>query len=168
MGVLNAAVWVGAAFLFVFGIDPAARSPELRDLIGPANFPYFSVAIGQLLVTRYFHLFLACASLALLHLAAEWLYLGKYPKRAWLGFLLALWLFGLFQNYWLQPNLKAWHYAQYAKPPQSERAARAFRAGHAASQAADFLALCSLAFYLWRVANPPDPARFVSTSKFRG
>jgi hypothetical protein len=25
-----------------------------------------------------------------------------------------------------------------------------------------------LLVYLWRVANPPDPTRFVSASKFRG
>ena len=167
VGVCNAAIWIGAAFWFIFGVDPASTSQEMKDLLGGRNYPYFSIAITQILSTRFFHLFFFCSLLALLHLAAEWLYLGKYPKRLWLGLVVSLFLFGLVQVWWLQPHLKSWHYIRYAQQPASEQAGRAFRAWSAVSEGANLIALCALGFYLWRVANPPDPARFVSATKFR-
>ncbi len=139
----------------------------MKDLIGARNYPYFSVAIYQILAVRYFHLFIVCSLLAVAHLAAEWLYLGKYPKRLWLGLILALTLFGLVQNYWLQPQLRSWNYLRFAQRPTSEPAGRAFRAWNAVSESGNVLVLLCLTVYLWRVANPSDPARFVSATKFR-
>jgi len=137
------------------------------DLIGPRNYPYFSIAIRQILVFRYFHLYLVCSLLALLHLTAEWLYLGKYPQRLWLSLVLSLCLVGLLQNYWIQPSLSAWHHARYSGGPQSEGAARAFRAWSAASEVLNLLAACGLTFYLWRVAHPAETARVLNAAKFR-
>ncbi|MGH7973491.1 MAG: hypothetical protein ACREIC_32650, partial [Limisphaerales bacterium] len=115
----------------------------------------------------YFHLFLLCSVVAVFHLAAEWLYLGKYPKKRWVGLVFSLVLFGLIETFWMQPNLKVWHYTRYARRPTSEAAGRAFRAWNAVSKVSNFLAFCGLTVYLWRVANPADPARFVSATKFR-
>ena len=167
VGVLNAAVWLGAAFLFLFGIDPATTSTEMKELLGPRNSPYFTVAISQVLSTRYFHVFLLCSVIAVFHLAGEWLYLGKYPKKRWVGLVFSLVLFGLIESFWIQPKLRDWHYTRYAQRPTSEAAGRAFRAWNVVSKGADFLALCALTFYLWRVATPADPTRFVSATKFR-
>jgi hypothetical protein len=167
VGVINAAVWLGAACLSIFGMDPGATSQDIRDLIGTRNFPYFSVAISQILSTRYFHLFLLCSVVAIFHVAAEWLYLGKYPKKLWIGLVFSLFLFGFIEAFWLQPNLKTWHHLRYAQKPTSSAADRAFRAWNAVSKGANVLALCGLAIYLWRVTNPADPARFVSATKFR-
>jgi hypothetical protein len=168
VGVLNAAAWFGAALLFVFGADPATSSPPMQDLLGPKNYPYFSVAIGQILATRYFYLYLICSLVALLHLLAEWLYFGKYPHRLWLALVLGLCLFGLVQGYWLQPRLGRWHQLAYTHPQQREAADRAFRLWHNVSVTGNFLALGGLAVYLWRVANPAGTTRFVSSAKFLG
>ncbi len=164
---LNAAVWMGAAFFFVFGVEPGATSQAVRDLLGSRNFPYFSVSLSQVLAVRYFQLFLTCSFIALLHVGAEWLYLGKYPRRMWLALVLSLWVYGLVQNYWLQPHLKAWHYLRYAQRPQSADADRGYRAWQTVSHATDLIVLGCLTIYLWRVTNPSDPARFVSATKFR-
>jgi hypothetical protein len=168
VGIFNAAVWLGATVLFVFGLGPAASSQEMRELIGGRNYPYFSVAIGQIFTVPYLHLFLGCSVLALLHVAAEWLYLGKYPRRLWLGLLLGLSVYGLFQSYWMQPHLSAWNRVRFSAGGSSEAAGRAFRIWHATSAGGNALALGAVAIYLWRMANPPDPARFVSATKFRG
>lgn len=167
VGVLNAAVWSGAAFFFSFGVEPGALSSQMNDLLGPRNFPYFSVSITQILAVRYFHLFLVCSLVALLHLGAEWLYLGKYPRKMWIGLVLALWMYGVLQNYWLQPQLKSWHYTRYAQRPQSAQADRAYRAWQIVSETTHLLILGCLTVYLWRVANPSEPARFLSATKFR-
>ena len=81
VGVLNAAVWFGSAIFFTFGAGLAPFSPEMRKLLGDNNFPYFSGAIAQVFIARYFHFHLACAAVAVVHLLAEWLYLGKSLRR---------------------------------------------------------------------------------------
>jgi hypothetical protein len=167
VGILNAAVWLGASFLFLFVVDPASTSSEMKDLIGARNYPYFSISIDQLIAARYYHLYLACSIFALAHLTAEWLYLGRYPKRLWLGLAVSLCFLGLVQNYWLQPNLKSWHRLSHSEKTKSDDAARTFRTWAGISKFSDILVICGLTLYLWRLENPSDSARFVSATKFR-
>ena len=176
VGLMNAAVWFGAAIFFTFGVGAAPFSPEMKELLrplGPLNSPYFPGAIAQILVKRYFHLQLACGVVALLHVLAEWIYFGRTPPKRWLGLLIALIMAGLVGGYWMQPKMKELHKIKYGvgvKSSQAERDAadHSFRAWHGAAQGMNLLMLAGLGLYLWRVANPDDPARFVSTTKFRG
>jgi hypothetical protein len=81
VGILNAAVWFGTAIFFSFGVGLAPFSQEMKNLLGQANYPYFSGAIAQILIARYLNFQVVCAAVAALHLAAEWLYLGKRPYK---------------------------------------------------------------------------------------
>src|SRR4030095_2945285 len=87
LGVLNAAIWLGAVVFYTFGAVPGLTCQAAQALLGPRNFGYFSVAMADLVTTRLFHLQLVCAVVAVLHLMAEWLYLGKVPQRLWRGVL---------------------------------------------------------------------------------
>ena len=168
VGLLNAAVWFGAAIFFTFGVGLAPFSPEMKSLLGPSNAPYFSGAIAQILIARYFHFQLACAAIAVLHLLAERLYLGKHPQKLQAGLLIGLCAAVLIGGYWLQPRLKALHATKYgtgARPEIREVANRSFRAWHGVSQMVNLLVVSGLAVYLWRAANPSDPTRFVSAFK---
>jgi len=169
VGVLNAAVWFGAAVFFTFGTGLAPFSPEMRNLLGPNNFPYFSGAIAQILIARYFYFQVGCAIVAVLHLFAEWLYLGKYPQKLQVALWIALASAALVGGYWLQPRLKALHATKYGvntRPQIREAADRSFRAWHGVSQVVNLLMVGGLAVYLWRAANPSDPTRFVRAVKF--
>src|SRR5437867_332748 len=107
---MNAAVWFGAAIFFTFGVGPAPFSHEMHVLLSglknPTHVSYFSGAIAQIFIARYFHLQLACGAVALLHVLAEWLYLGRIPQKLWFGLLIALVAAGLLGGYWLQPKMK--------------------------------------------------------------
>jgi hypothetical protein len=169
VGILNAAVWFGAAIFFTFGAGLAPFSQDMKNLLGPNNYPYFSGAIAQILITRYFYFQAGCAVVANLHLLVEWLYLGKHAQK----FQVALWVglasAALVGGYWLQPRLKALHTTKYAlntRPEIRAAADRSFRAWHGVSQVINLLMVGGLAIYLWRAANPADPTRFVSASKF--
>ena len=169
VGILNAAVWFGGAVFFTFGAGFAPFSQEMKTLLGPNNYPYFSGAIAQILIARHFHFQLACGSIAVLHLLAEWLYLGKYPRKLQVGLLIGLCAAALAGGYWLQPKLKALHATKYGtstRPEIREAANRSFRAWHGVSQVVNLLLVGGLAAYLWRAANPSDPTRFVSALKF--
>jgi len=169
VGILNAAVWFGAAIFFTFGAGLAPFSQEMKTLLGSSNYPYFSGAIAQILIARYFRFQLACGIVAVLHLLAEWLYLGKFPRKLQVGLLIGLCSAAIFGGYGLQPRLKALHAAKYGtstRPEIREAAIRSFRAWHGVSQVVNFLLVGGLAAYLWRATNPSDPTRFVSALKF--
>jgi len=170
VGILNAAVWFGAAVFFTFWSGSAPFSPEMKNLLGAHNYPYYSGAIAEILIARYFSLQFVCSIIAVAHLLAEWLYLGRFPQNSRLALLLGLCLAVTLGGHWLQPRMKALHATKYAanQPIQvRESAARSFRAWHAFSMGVNLLVVAGLAVYLWRVANPSDETRFVSAVKFR-
>ena len=171
IGILNAAIWLGGAVFFTFGAAPVPFSNAMKELLTEANYPYFSGAIAQLLISKYFALHIICGAVALAHLGAEWLYLGRPARRSTLILLLVLFGFGLLGSLWLQPKMKRLHQYKYA-PNVSEdmrtRAAKSFRLWHATAQVFNVFVLGSLCVYVWRANNPADPTRFVSAMQFRG
>lgn len=171
IGLLNAAVWFGAAVFFTVAVNPAAASDEMRVLLGRQFFPYYSGAIGQLLLVNYLNLQVACSLVALVHLLMERVYLGKRPGRGWIAFLLALCCFAMASDFGLQPRLQRWHLVAHAvntRADQRQAADHAIRVWTSAFQFANLFATGGLGLYLWRVANQANPTRFVSASKFRG
>ena len=168
---MNAALWLGAAVFFTVAAGPAAGSPEMEQLLGTKNFPFFSGAIAQIVLARYFIFLGAAAVIALLHLLAEWLYMGRPARRfsmVLLGGLLALVLAG---GGWIAPRLKqlhARHHAPGTPPVEHEAAAQSFRLWHAGLQILNGVMIAGLVVYVWRVANPSDAPRFISSVKFRG
>lgn len=167
---MNAAVWLGAAVYFTFWSGRVPFSPEMATLLGSNNYPYFSGAIAQLFVTRYFDLHYVCSAIALVHLLMEWLYLGRSPQRFQLGLIVGLCLAVLVGGCWLQPKMQRLHNLKYAlnqRPQVREAAGRSFRAWQGVSMALNILLVAGLTVYLWRVANPSDATRFVSAVKFR-
>ena len=169
MGILNAAVWFGAAVFFTFGAGLAPFSPEMKNLLGPNNYPYFSGAIAQILIARYFHFQIVCAHHRRAASAGRMALPGQVPAEAAGGLLVGLAAAALLGGYWLQPRMKALHATKYGvntRPEIREAAARSFKAWHGVSQVVNLLMVGGLAVYLWRAANPSDPTRFVSAVKF--
>ena len=170
VGVMNAAVWLGATFFFTFGAGPAFFSPEMRNLL-KENYPYFSGGVAQIVVARYFYWQLACALIAVAHLLGEWIYLGKTPPKLTASLLGGILCLGLLGGFWLQPKLKSLHRIKYspaATAGQRLQAAASFRGWHGASQGMNLIVLIGLAVYCWRTTNPPDSLRFVGAAKFKG
>jgi hypothetical protein len=174
VGILNAAVWLGAAVFFTFAAQPAFFSDEIK---ATGLHPFWPGAIAQLFVAQYFKLQCVCGLVALAHLMAEWVYLGRPLNRFTLGLLVGLFFVGMIGSLWLQPRMKEFHLTKYSmgtdyKPvpmPDARRiqAAKSFSRWHAVSRVVDIVALAGLVVYLWRVTHPPDNLRFVGAPKFR-
>ena len=175
VGVINAAVWLGAAVYFTFGA-PALFTPEAKSLLGEAQ----AGVAAMMLLSRYFTLQYWCGGIAIVHQLAEWVYLGRSLQRWAVGVLAAVYLLALLGGLWLQPKLRQLHEVKYGYrkvngqyvrnavlPPQSEAAAEAFRRWHGISMVFNLIIMGGLVFFTWRAANPADVPRFIPANKFR-
>jgi hypothetical protein len=171
VGMMNVGVWLGAALFYTLSAGPAMVSPEMQTLLGPRNFTYFSGAVSQILLAKYFHLHLACATIALLHLLVEWLYLGRAPRRIWVSLLAALFWLSVVGSFWIGPKLRDLHRAQHkmdSAPGLREAAAKSFQLWNGIFEAVNVSMIVCIGIYFWRAAHPPDELRFVGSPKFRG
>lgn len=143
----------------------------MEALLKAGNFPFYSVAIEQIIMARYFIFLYLTAAIALLHLLAEWLYMGRPTRKFSLVLLAGLLALVLIGGVWAEPRLKKLHATRYAAsmpPDQREAAAKSFRLWQAGSQVINLVMIAGLVVYVWRVANPSDAPRFISSVKFRG
>lgn len=171
VGIMNAAVWLGASVFYTVAAGPAVVSMDMQTLLGPKYFPYFSGAVAQIVLARYFHFHLVCATIALLHLLAERIYLGRRAHRLRVGLLAVLFGCSLLGSVWLGPKLAGLHRAQHvlnATPAQRQVAAKSFGLWHGVFQVVNVLMIGGIIVCLWRVAHPPDELRFVGSTQFRG
>jgi hypothetical protein len=168
---LNAAIWLGAAVFYLLGAGPAAYSDDVRQLLGPRNYPFFSRAFAFAVADRFFYLQWVCSAVAALHLLAGWLYLGRLPGRFWVWLLAGLIMLNAANGALLQPRLKAWHQTQHSaqvRPEQRENAAQKNRSWQTVSTLSNLVSVAGLALYAWRMNTASDGSRFVSAGKFRG
>jgi hypothetical protein len=166
LGVLNAAVWFGAVIFFTFAAAPAFFSDPMITLLGRPH----AGAAAQLVLERYFSLQQWCAGLALAHLIAEWLYVGRPFQRLTLLLLMFLFTVGLLGGYVLQPRMKELHLKMYAVQsalPVKESATRSFRILHGTSMVMNLLVMGGVLVYLWQVTRPSNNTRFTSVNRFR-
>jgi hypothetical protein len=169
-GILVISVWLGAAVFFLTGVGPGAESEGMQQLLGARNYEYYATAIAQIFGARLFYFELTCGALALLHVLASWLYLGKNPRRFWLGLLACVVGLTLLEGAWLQPKLRRLHLSGHAvnlSDSTRQQALGSLKGWGHVDVAIQLCVVAGLALYLWRLANPSDPPRFVSAVKFR-
>ncbi len=160
-GVLNAALWLGAAVFLIIGL-PALFSDELKNYLVPPKGPTITGLAAQMVLARFFILQYCCGAVGLAHLALEWLYCGKPPRRRDLSLLALLIGLSLAGGLWMQPKLKdLQHQMYYGATQQAQDQARlAFKAWHGAAECGNLVTIGGLLIYLWRVSRPAGQARF--------
>lgn len=172
IGVFNAAIWLGSAFFFTFGVAPGIFSDEMKRVFAPPDGPFQDFYLGviaQNLISRYFAVNFVCCAVALAHFFAEIIYTGKPFRRFTFGLLVGILALGLLGGFVFAPKIKSVHHAKYLGPPeQRSAAAQQMSRLHATSMIGNFVSLIALVIYTWQVTNPPDYTRFVSAQKFRG
>lgn len=178
LGIFNAALWLGAALFFTFGVAPVFFQPSIKKLAGEAQAGIIAIQV----LDRYFLLNIVCVTVAFLQQLAEWVYLGRPLHRLTMILLGCLAAVGLITEFALQPKLQHLHQTRYAytktaegylrndtlTPQQREQAAHSWPIWHGISQAANLAVLGGISLLLWRMVNRPDETRFVSSRQFRG
>ncbi|HMJ92131.1 MAG TPA: DUF4149 domain-containing protein [Candidatus Acidoferrum sp.] len=163
---MNAAVWLGAGVFFTVGIGTAVFSSDMKQVFGE----FYPGVVAQILLKRYFALHMICGVLALAIFCAEIFYTRRrFQKWTFAMFVIPL-VIGAFGGLVLQPKMQPLHQTKYRSIDAEERtqAGQQFGRLHALSSTLNLLSLGFLIAYTWRVANPPEPARFISAQKFRG
>lgn len=171
IGLMNAALWLGAVVFYVLGAGPACLSPGMEQLLGAKNFPYFSGAFADILTRRYFIFMGFVGGIALLHLLAEWLYMGRPTRKISLLLLAGLLALVVAGGVWIGPRLQILHVRRHAPnvlPLEREAASQSHRLWQAGLLTLNVALMGGLVVYVWRVANPSDAPRFISSVKFRG
>jgi len=166
VGVLNAAVWLGAACFFTLVAGPAFFSAEMLSFLPR---PHAGRA-AEVILQRLFLLQQGCAVIALIHLGLEHFHSGRAVEKLTLALLVCLLGFGLAGGQWLLPKmheLQRVRYGAQTTPAQKQQAAAEFASWHRASRVADLAALAALMFYLWRLTRPAGGPRFAPLDKFK-
>src|SRR5262245_57485721 len=169
-GILNAAVWFGGAMFFTWVAAPALFSSEMKEVLGPKNYPFYSGAVAQIIVARYFVLQYVCGAIAMLHLFFEWMFLGKSLQKFSVGLVLGMASIGLLGGLVLQPRMKHVYGIKYGLTiPADERgqADKTFRMWHGVAAGMNLILLAGLAIHVWRCGSSQNGTRFVSANKFR-
>jgi hypothetical protein len=170
LGLLNAAVWCGAAIFLIIGL-PAVFSDDLKKALGAVG-PMGVGLAAQAIIARFFILQYCCGAIGLVHLVLEWLYCGKPLLQKSLTILIMLIGLALAGGLWIQPKLKDLHHTMYfgSTPAARDDATRTFKAWHGASECGNLVVIGGLLVYLWRTSRPGDQARFgnLNLGKIRG
>jgi hypothetical protein len=168
---MNAAVWLGTAIFFTFGAGPACFSTDMSNALQIPSATYPPGAIAGVVMSRYYHVSLACAVVALLHFLAEWLYMGRPRRKFSFGLVAALFAFTLIGSNAIQPalvRLNARHYNPKIQIDEREAAGKSFHLVNVAGLALNILIIGGLVIYVSRVSSPSDTLRFVRPVQFRG
>ena len=162
IGIINAALWFGAGIFFAAFILPGIFSQDMRNLFHEAAFQYYAGGVALILFKRFFMLQYFCGAVALIHLLAEKLYLGRALPRLGTALVLALLAFGLLGGLWLQPHMEALRHAMYfsATPEEREGARHVFGLWHGFSEIINLVIIGGLLAHLVRVCRPGGIYRY--------
>jgi hypothetical protein len=171
IGIMNAAVWLGAAVFLAFGADPACFSGDMKTALRiGAGDSYYAEAIAQVVITRYYTITLTCGVIALAHFFGKWLYQGR-PKRRF-SFILLMGLFGwtLIASNLVQPAVAKFNKQRYfaTQPADRQAAVKPYRILRGVERTFNILVVLGLFVYTWRVTTPSDNLRSARPVQFRG
>jgi hypothetical protein len=170
IGVMNAAVWFGAAVFYTFGVVPAFSSPEMKRLL---SGDLYSGAAAHIVTHPYWAVYYWCGGVAIFHQLAEWVYLSR-PLKSVVTYLLGMiFIIGLTSGLFLQPRLEKLYAQKFPRPGQAAptpeqwaAAEKSYSGWRTTTQVLNLLALAGLSVFTWQTIYSGNGTRF-APSKFR-
>jgi hypothetical protein len=166
IGVLNAAIWLGAAVFFTLAARPAFLSGEMLSFLPR---PHASRA-AVVMLDRYFVVQQVCAGVALAHLLLEYVQSGRSMGGWVLGMLGGLLGVGVAGGLWLAPalhDLQRVCFSAAAGAVQKAEAAGELTALNVGFEVANGLVVLGLLYYLWRLSHPVNGPRYASLGEVK-
>jgi hypothetical protein len=164
VGIVNAAIWFGASIFFAGVVLPGIFSEDVHRLFGEETaYKYYAGGVAMALFGRFFVLQYLCGAVALLHLFAEKLYLGRAFPRLATSIAVGVLFLSLVGGLAVQPRLREFRQTMYsitASADQKAAAAHSFGVWHGASMAVNLVVLAGLLVYLTRMARSEESSRY--------
>jgi hypothetical protein len=167
VGIVNAAIWFGASIFFAGVVLPGIFSEDMHKVFGVAPdspfYGYYPGGVAMALFRRFFVLQYVCGLVALVHLFAEKLYLGRAFPRLATAIAVGALVLSLIGGLGVQPRLREFRQTMYSSTASAEQKAAAthsFGVWHGMSEAANLLMLAGLLVYLVRMARPEESSRY--------
>ncbi len=164
VGIVNAAIWFGASVFFAGVVLPGVFSGDVHKLFGEESaYKYYAGGVAMALFGRFFVLQYVCGSVALVHLFAEKLYLGRAFPRLATTIAAGVLFLSLVGGLAVQPRLREFRQTMYsttASADQKAAAAHSFGVWHGTSMAVDLVILAGLLVYLMRMARSEESSRY--------
>lgn len=162
-GLATAAIWLGGSVFYMLMLDPLLGRADFLRLLGPLH-----AGETWVLATERFFLFqIICATLALVHTMAEWLYSGRPLDRRVLLLLVALLALGGMGRLQIAPKCRTANLQAYMGPnrqilrqavtPEQRRAERSLAIWHGVMIVTNLISLSGIALNFYRQASPPQP-----------
>lgn len=161
-GLGAAAVWLGGTVFYVLGVDPLFGRTELLRLLGPLH----AGETGFLAAQRYYLFQVVCASVALVHALAEWLYSGKPLDRRLVLLLSILLAAGSLGRLYIIPTSQGLNARAYMGPqrqiqrqpltPAQRQAEQSLGLWQGAAIALNILTLAGVTLYFLQQASPAN------------
>ena len=173
VGIVNAAIWFGGGLIFTLIILPGVFSQDVHTLFGEEEkYKYYAGGVAMVLFGRFFVLQYICGVIALLHLFAEKLYLGRAISALSLAIVVGALFISLIGGGVVQPHLRDFRQTMYSLKASADEkafATHSFGVWHGLSEAANLFMLAGLLAHLMRVSRPEEPGRYGTLfPKFRG
>ncbi len=179
IGLMNAAVWLGAVVVYAALISPALVSAEMLKVFSearPAMAPAYRGLAVEIVAWKFYWIHFICGGVAAFHLLMEWLFTGKATRTLMLYLAMTMIVLGLANGVLLHYKMKELHRIRYAylPPPVTNKqiedkakAGRMFDSLQAATEVMHWIMVAGLVVYLWKTATPGEQPRFNSTRKFK-
>ena len=176
VGIINAAIWFGGGLIFTLVVLPGVFSADVYKLfaVSPESpfYKFYPGGVAEILFGRYFIVQYVCGLVALGHLFAEKLYLGRAIPRIAAAIVVAALVISFIGGAWVQPKLRGLRQTMYSQKAGAEEkavATRSFGMWHGVSQVANLFMLVGLLAHLINVSRPEEPGRYGTLfPKFRG
>jgi hypothetical protein len=159
VGVLNAAIWLGATLFFTVAGGPVFFSDAMAAFLPRPH----RARAAELMIEQLFVFQQVCGGIALVLLLAEYRRNARLLRKAATAVVAALFALSLLGGFWLQPHmhgLQQVRYSSRATATERQSAERQFGLLHGLSQVMNLFVLAALGFHLWYVSRPPETPRF--------
>ena len=161
-GLGAAAVWLGGTLFYVLGVDPMFGRTEVLRLLGPLH----AGEMGFLAAKRFYLFQVLCASVALIHALAEWLYSGRPLDRRLVLLLALLLAAGSLGRLYVVPKAQGFNARAYLGPqrqvlrqplsPAQRQAEQSLGLWHGAAIALNVLSLAGVTLYFLQQSSPSN------------
>ena len=171
---MNAAIWFGAAIFLLLALG-AIFSTDVLTLFkenGDSAHRYYSGAVAIAVFHKFYALQYFCGFIALVHLFAEKLYLGRALPGFGTALVAGLLFIALLGGGWLQPKMEGYRkdiYSTTTTAEQKAKAERSFKGWHVTSECVNLLVITGLLVHLLRVTRSEESRRYGTLfPQFRG